>query len=63
MHERTIAEAIENYRTLSEHLLKTGLDDDDGGRRTYPCRGGERDHAPRRAGSSTRSAWFSARAT
>ena len=27
VHERTIAEAIENYRTLSEHLLKTGLDD------------------------------------
>ena len=28
VHERTIAEAIENYRTLSEHLLKAGLDDE-----------------------------------
>ena len=28
VHERTIAEAIENFRTLSAHLLKAGLDND-----------------------------------
>jgi 2-polyprenyl-6-methoxyphenol hydroxylase-like FAD-dependent oxidoreductase len=28
VHERTIAEAIENFRTLNEHLLKAGLDED-----------------------------------
>ena len=28
VHERTIAEAIENYKTLSPHLLKAGLDDE-----------------------------------
>ena len=28
MHQRTIAEAIENYRTLSDHLLKENLDAD-----------------------------------
>lgn len=28
VHQRTIAEAVENYKTLSAHLLKAGLDDD-----------------------------------
>ena len=28
VHERTIAEAIENYKTLSAHLFKAGLDDE-----------------------------------
>ena len=49
MHQRTIAEAIENYRTLQRTFLEAGLDDDTRRGRARPRRSGRGHQAAKNA--------------